>query len=154
MDPVTFIIICFAIGLILLVVELFVPSGGLIGLAAAVAFLLGIISGFVMSPWLGLGMVVMVLILAPFVFSGMMKLWQKTPVGKAVILNSEVTKLEKAKAPMDAIGLTVTSLRPMGEAEFGAQTFEVISELGPMNKGIRVRVVGHREDGVAVVRGE
>jgi len=152
MDPLLLILVCVILGLSLLAAELFIPSGGIIGLAAAAVFGIAIVTGFVVSTWLGLAMLVGGLVASPFVFSAMMKLWQKTPAGRALVLNSSTPAMDRPRAPLDSSGVTVTQLRPMGEAEFGTSTFEVISETGSLERGIRVRVVGHRDDGVAVVR--
>ncbi|MFT3786249.1 MAG: hypothetical protein QM770_08795 [Tepidisphaeraceae bacterium] len=51
-----------------------------------------------------------------------------------------------------ALGRTVTALRPMGEAEFGVVTAQVISDFGPIASGVAVKVTTITPDGIARVR--
>ena len=152
MDPLALILIFMAVGLGLIVAELFIPSGGILGIAAAGFIVAAVISAFFISPWAGLGLLLTILFLTPFVFSLVMRVWKNSRAGRAVILTGTTPTPEKPRAQLDSVGTTTSALRPMGEAQFGNLTFEVIAELGSLDRGTRVRVVDYRQDGVAVVR--
>lgn len=136
----------------LVVVDLFVPSGGILAIGAGCIALIGVAFMFAHNGWAGLGVLAALVLLSPLVFSGMVAVWQKSPVGKRVTLTAVTPPVEHERVRVGMTGRTVSALRPMGEAEFGMLTAQVISEFGTIDRGKAVQVVSVTPDGIARVR--
>jgi membrane-bound ClpP family serine protease len=152
MEPWMLALFCLLFAVALVAIDLFVPSGGVLAIAAGVIGLVGVAFLFVHNSWLGLGVLTAIVLLAPFVFSGMVTAWQKSPIGKRVMLTAITPPVEQERVRVGMTGRTVSTLRPMGEAEFGMLTVQVISEFGTIDRGKPVHVVSLTPDGIARVR--
>jgi membrane-bound ClpP family serine protease len=62
-------------------------------------------------------------------------------VGRRIILQPLQTAPAPAAVAIGQTGVAVSELRPMGECDFGNQRIEVISELGMIQPGQKVKVV-------------
>ena len=178
MEPLALIGIFAAAAAVLTVAELILPTHGLLGLLAALAGAGAVGTCFYVDRWLGLGVFAAAVVASPFVAAGVLGAWQRTPVGRRLVLGGTVG------VPVDAgvtvgvgeVGTSVTALRPMGECEFpapqaadgagagagvaiapasndpsGTRVVQCVSELGPLPAGASVRVVGFAS-GLATVR--
>ncbi|MEM1098228.1 MAG: NfeD family protein [Planctomycetota bacterium] len=143
-------VILLASALAMLVVEMIVPSGGLISLAAAGTTVGGLICLFFHDTTLGAVTTLGVLIATPFIGGFMLKIWPHTPVGRWLILSSEHGELDPA-VPRDKpaatpvkigdTGQTKTLLRPVGTCLINGQRIECLAESGMIDSGSAVRVV-------------
>jgi membrane-bound ClpP family serine protease len=152
MDPWIIILIALALMIVFLLAETVVPSGGVLGVCAALCAVTALVAAFYVNKWLGLGMLAAGVPVGILLSSLLVKVWQHTPVGKAVVLNTTMPAVEIERVPVGAVGRTVSVLRPMGEAEFGMITAQVISDLGTIEPGKSVKVIAVSPDGVARVR--
>lgn len=154
MEPNTLLIWGFALlgaSLLLVVLEAFVPSGGIIGMTAAVSGIAGIVVFWRVSPgWGIIGMLLMV-VLAPIALNFTFKLMPHTPVGKRLILSEdsesarrrstqEQAQAAQEQALVGAIGTALTSMRPIGTVEIDGTRLEALAEGGVVEQGSRVRV--------------
>lgn len=151
MTTLTLAILLFIVGAVLLFGELFLPTGGILGVLAGLIFLAGVVMCFMVDRWLGLGVFLVLVILSPFVGAMMIRWYPKTPIGKRMILTGEQTVVRPPPVHIGQTGVTVTPLRPSGEVEFEDDRVEVISDRGIINPGATVRVVAI-ENGRPVVR--
>ncbi len=142
------IIICFLVGISLLVVEVFLPGFGLPGIS-------GIILEFV-TVWLtwnshgpvaALGMTIIILAVIAIAISVALKSAARGRLSKSsIILNHEESSEEgyTATADMDVFlgkeGTTTTVLRPAGIAEFDGVRLNVVSEGDFVAANTRVRI--------------
>ncbi len=138
---------------ILLVVEFFVPSGGVLGLTAAATAVAGVVCLFFVSPmWGGIGTLI-VLVSGPSALYLGLKFWPHTPMGRRIIgapteAEQEATARaeheEKARlaALLGREGLVLTDLRPVGTVEVDGRRYDALSEVGLVRSGARVKVVG------------
>lgn len=145
-------LVCLLLAAALVVIDLFVPSGGLIAIGAGVVALIGVAFMFAHNSWVGLGVLSALVLLSPLLFNGMVAVWQKSPIGKRVTLTAVTPPVEQERVRVGMTGRTVSALRPMGEAEFGMMTAQVISEFGTIDRGRLVQVVSLTPDGIARVR--
>lgn len=144
-------IIFFAVGLFLILAEVFLPAGGLVGLLGGLAIVAAVAMCFFIQPWIGLALAAGLLVASPFAMGLWFKLWPRTPIGRRLVL---APPAEAASGPVVQIGqtgLAVSELRPMGICEFNDQRFEAQSEHGVVAPGSSVRVVALLE-GRPVVR--
>ena len=153
------------VGLVLFVLEFFIPSGGLLGLLTAVAMLGSIGSMFAFSTSWGLIYGSVLLASAPFAIVQAIKVWSGSALGRRAILSAEADRVprrdedgeELAAPPTRAAiekgvtGVAVTVLRPVGFVDFGGARFDAVAESGFIALGEQVIVVGH-VDGQPKVR--
>ena len=153
MEPiVVWLLILLALATVMFVAEIFVPSAGLLALIGTVCLCIAIVLCFWINRWLGVGAMVAVVAVAPFAIALAMRMWQKTPIGKQMVLSNTVGELSSDRVLIGAEGIALTEMRPMGECEFGATRVEAKSEMGRViPAGRRVKVIEYH-DTVATVR--
>ena len=86
MEPLYWSIILLGIGIAVVVLELFVPSAGVLGVVAAVCFVSGIVLGFFSSFQAGFIMLIITLLLVPILLMVMVKIWPSTPIGRRILM--------------------------------------------------------------------
>src|SRR5947207_15642379 len=86
MSPVLLIVVLFAIGIVLLVGELFLPTQGVLGVLGCGAILWGVVQAFMINQWFGLGLLLTTLIVSPFAVTAAINLWPRTPIGRKIVL--------------------------------------------------------------------
>jgi len=143
-----FAVFLYFICAVLIVAEIFVPSGGLISILA-IACLAGGIAVFfhysVIAGWIGVGvapgMIAVVLVIA-------YKMFPKTKFGKSVTLNppnreqgDAVPDTDQLKELLGAVGVVLTPLRPVGMCDLSGRRVECVAESGYVDKGKKVKVI-------------
>jgi membrane-bound serine protease (ClpP class) len=146
MTPTFFCILLFAIGIVLIIGELALPTHGTLGIAGGGAMIGAIGIAYHLNPYIGLSMLIVTLIVAPIA----VVLWPKT-VGKRIIMPTIQSTVQPPRVGLGQVGVSVSELRPMGKCEFGEQRFEVRAEMGVIGAGRQVKVVSI-ESGRLVVR--
>ncbi|MFT5424432.1 MAG: membrane-bound ClpP family serine protease [Phycisphaerales bacterium] len=138
--------------LLLLMIEAFVPSGGLIGAVSAICGVTGLVLLFNHSvPW-GISGLLSMLVLGPVGFFWAFNTMTQTPFGQSLVgarseaqleqrALDERARLEARQVLVGAQGETVTVCRPVGEAEIDGERYEVHAEGALLPVGTRVRVV-------------
>ncbi len=139
--------------LALAIVELFIPSGGLIAVTAAIVAIAGVVA-FWMEDWVwGLTSLVGTIIGGIALFQFAIKVMPYTPVGRGLILGDqdgeeaarraeeERARREAEQALVGAVGVTVTGCRPVGSADIEGTRIEVLAVGGSIEAGTRVKVV-------------
>lgn len=150
-------------GFVLGVIEIFIPSMGLIAAVAGLCAIAGIVALFQEgTAWgvTGIGVVIFGAISA-FIFG--IRIFPYTPMGRGLILGhhdedehpdeglaSRTERRELAQALEGASGVTLTALHPVGNAEIEGARIEVIARHGSIEKGTPVRVVEVRGNEIYV----
>jgi len=138
--------------LLLLMIEAFVPSGGLIGAVSAVCGVAGLIVLFNHSVAWGVSGLLGMLVLGPLGFFWAFNTMTETPFGQKLVgalseaeleqrALDERARLEARQALVGAEGETVTVCRPVGEALIDGERYEVHAEGALLPVGTRVRVI-------------
>ena len=141
----------------LIVLELFIPSQGILSIAAAASLIYGIVQCFLVSPWLGFIVTVITVAALPVFILAMVRIWPDTWIGKRVAIRKaqkavpgegvpDAGKLDKLLGQM---GKTITDLRPVGAVMFGSERVDCVAETGQIDKGSEIKVI--RVEGVRVV---
>lgn len=126
----------------LTIAELLLPSMGVFGLLALAAVVGAIIVAFTINLWLGAGLLIGLAVLAPFLFQLFMALWQRTPIGRKMVLTSTVGEAQKSNVLIGSVGRSISELRPTGECEFDGKRVEAMSETGQViGAGMPVKIV-------------
>lgn len=141
-------LICLIVGLILLVAEVFVPSGGLIGLLAIGLLIVSLGLAFASSMNRGLAFLVALLLLMPVTLAYAVYLWPRTPMAKWVFLRppdpEEVDPEDRDRRPEHLIGQfgrALTPLRPSGLVDFEGRKFDGLADEGMIPAGALIRAV-------------
>ena len=87
MSPLTWAVLTMAFGLLLIVVEMFVPSGGVIGFISFAAVVTSIVMAFQHSEYTGLGFMAVAVLGTPLLLALAFKWWPKTPLGRRLLLD-------------------------------------------------------------------
>ena len=149
------IIICVLVGVILLVVEMFMPGFGIPGISGSILLLAGIVmTWFEYGAKVGLGMTVAVLAVLGIVISISLKSVNGDRMKNSpLILRDAVndggkSEREEMQLLVGKEGKTVTALRPVGAAEFECGKLNVQGDAEFIEKGATVRII--RVDGTTI----
>lgn len=136
------------LGLVIVMLEVFIPSAGLLGIIAAAAILSGGVLAWradsgVFSIYLGLAFV-----LVPVVVALGLKLFPKTPFGRRMTLGGSTFDPAEAAAGGDQYagladqrGVAHTTLRPAGKARIAGRLVDVVTRGELIDRGQPVRVL-------------
>ncbi len=140
-----------AASLLLIVIEVFVPSGGLISIVATGCGVTGLIFLYRYSTAWGISGTVAMFILGPLAFGFALKVWPSTPIGRKMLGEkepeekeadrlAELAERERLLSLIGVEGTVSTDLRPVGQAMIDGKRLEVLSESGIVRAGTRVRI--------------
>jgi membrane-bound ClpP family serine protease len=142
-----FILAGAALGLLL--VEILVPSGGLLGVLCGVAGIGSIVAFFQYDPKAGVAALVAYAIATPVLLVLFFKLWLNSPLARRMVLGGEkdlapsdeddaarateqarAKRLEQTRQLIGADGITETALRPVGFVKINGQRLDAMAESG------------------------
>ena len=86
MDAIYWSILFMGLGLFIVLMELFIPSAGILTLLAGACFIASVVAGFFASWTAGFVMLILIVILIPLLLMGMIKIWPKTPIGRRILI--------------------------------------------------------------------
>ena len=138
--------VLFAVGLALLITEMYMPGFGIAGGAG----ILMLIAGIIMTAKTATQVVVMVLILVlilALVLIVILRSAKKGRLSKTLILNSALSKEEGYSSAPDnsalvgAEGIALSPLRPSGIGEFDGRRVDVVSDGRYIEAGAKITIV-------------
>lgn len=140
-----------AASLLLIIVELFVPSGGLIAITAGVVAISGVVCLFRVSPTWGIIGIFAILLGGPSAFAFGLKIWPHTAIGRRMLgarspeeeeaeRLAEIRERERMAALVGRVGVVLSDLRPVGVVEVDGQRYDALSETSLIRAGTRIRV--------------
>lgn len=148
-------IVLIGMAVILFILELLIPSGGLIGTGAGVCLVIGCVLLCFVDPTIGMLVSIAFLAALPFAFLFAMKIWPNTPLGKILILRSaqdmptespddagDVRQDESQKNGLvvGTVGKAVTDLHPIGTCVFDGKREQCLAAGGVIDAGSRVKI--------------
>jgi len=146
------------LGLLLVVMEVFVPSAGMLGTLAALSVLGSIAMAF-RAGWLaGATFLLMAAVVVPISVSMALRVWPHTPMGKRLLLTvpkaeelkPDNEQLRMLKSLIGQVGRARSPMLPAGAVEIGDQMINAQSSGLPIDPGQWVRVVDVRGSCVIV----
>jgi membrane-bound ClpP family serine protease len=137
------------LGLVVVLVEVFVPTGGLLGLVAGALLLTSVGLAFSEDTWTGVVFLALVTVSVPSVIGVGMHYLPQTAIGRKLILAppkpeevDPATERDRALQHLvGQIGRTLTPLLPSGIAEIDGRRVATCSEGMSIDAGVLVRVV-------------
>jgi len=136
---------------VILALELFVPSGGILGLLSAALGVAAVVCFWRVSPTWGVSSLVGLIVLTPMVVAFFVKVWPDTPMGRRMILAEDDDEVERRamlineeRAREDSLvgaeGTAVTDLRPVGVVLLDGRRVDALAEGAWIEAGAPVRV--------------
>ena len=88
------------LGLLLLILEVFIPSGGFIGICSIVCLVLCLWYAFAQSLGLGVTFMVIDLVALPLTAGLAFSLWSRTPLGRRFLLKPPRPRRSRCRTPI------------------------------------------------------
>jgi membrane-bound ClpP family serine protease len=158
MNPLVWILLLVVAGLLLILLEVFIPSGGVLGLLAVLALGTGIVMAFI-EQGVAVGMAVLSgsFLAVPIVLMLAFRWFPSTPLGRRVLppppapedVLPDVDRRRRLRELVGRRGRTASELVPWGSVSLDGDVVDAVSEGGPLASGVAVEVVG--VDGRALV---
>jgi membrane-bound serine protease (ClpP class) len=133
---------------VLIIAEIFVPSGGLISICALACLIGGSVIFFRHSAtagWIGVGIAA---VMIPTVLIFAYRIFPKTRFGKSVTLTppkrqqgDAIPDTSELKEMLGKVGVVITPLRPVGMCGFAEKRVECVAESGYVDKEEKVKVI-------------
>ena len=143
-----FAVFLYVICAVLIMAEVFIPSGGMLGLCAVISLISGVVLFFRHSPvagWIG---IVVALVMVPSLLVLAYKLLPRTRFGRRVLLAPPVRQRGEAIVDMPELnkllgrmGRVLTPMRPVGMCDFDGQRVECVAENGYVERDKRIKAV-------------
>lgn len=159
MSPAIWIVLLLAVGLLVMVLEVFIPSGGILGFVSVVAIIAAIVMAFVeQGPAVGMLVLSAAVVTVPGVLIVAFRWFPRTPLGRRVLppppdaseVLPESPLRKRARGMVGRTGRVVREMLPWGSVEIDGTTLEAVSETGPIALGTLVEAVGVQGMGVVV----
>lgn len=151
--PISFLITA----IVFVVLEMLIPSGGLLGVISTICFLASIIAAFISFGMIGaVSFLLLCVFLLPAVIGMMIKFWPKTPMGKRILIQprrDDQIIPERQRALQDMVGKTgisLSSMLPSGALRVEGRLVDAVSEGMSIEKGMPVEIIAVRGNHLVV----
>jgi membrane-bound serine protease (ClpP class) len=148
-DALFWSLILLLVGVGLIVLETFIPSGGILGLLAALALVGSLIVAFTGGPIPGLVMLVVTLVMIPALLAAIVKWWPYTPIGRMIVLHLPESEEEVLpdtpayrglKELIGRRGVAKTKMLPSGAILIDGRVYDAVSDGLAIDPGQPIRV--------------
>lgn len=141
-------IFLFVLSAVLIVLEIFIPSFGIITVCSVACLIGGLYLFFGYGTAWGLTGIVLAVIIIPIVIILIYKNFPKTKLGHELLMQPQKRKpgegvpdSDKLTALMGCQGTVLTTMRPVGKCQFDTGKFECVAEGGFVEKDAKVEVI-------------
>jgi membrane-bound ClpP family serine protease len=151
-------ILLLLVGCALVVLEVFIPSGGVISILSGVAFITAILvaswEGPTTGPVTGFAFAAITLFAVPTLVAVAFKYWPRTRMGKAFLgelpREDEVVPEDSRRTLIGRVGVARSKMLPSGAVEIDGQMIDAVSQGQAIEPGAYVVVVEVRANRVVV----
>jgi membrane-bound serine protease (ClpP class) len=151
-------ILLLLVGCALVVLEVFIPSGGIISILSGVAFITAILvaswEGPTTGPVTGFAFAAITLFAVPTLVAVAFKYWPRTRMGKAFLgelpREDEVVPEDSRRSLIGRVGVARSKMLPSGAVEIDGQMIDAVSQGQAIEPGAYVVVVEVRANRVVV----
>jgi membrane-bound serine protease (ClpP class) len=153
----TIAVLLLALGLGLIVAEIFFPSFGLLSVLATAAIVGAIVMAFQVSNEIGVRFLVVTVVLVPGAILLGFKFFPRSPFGKRMVVGGLSFGSSAAHDPRDLAlvgkeGTIEADCRPAGMARLDGRRVDVVTRGEWIEAGVRVRVLEVQGNRVVVAR--
>jgi len=137
----------YLVGCSLLVIEIFLPAHGLLGLIGVGVLGFAVHRTYGMNELMGLVSLAVLAVLLPTGAIVAVKNWHRTPIGRRIsppnpqLTAADRMPVEDLKPLIGQTGLAVTLLRPVGTCEFAGRRVECKAEHGLIERNTAVKAI-------------
>jgi membrane-bound ClpP family serine protease len=154
LDPFTWAVVLMLLGCALVIMEVFIPSGGILGMLSAFAIIGSIVFAFQRDLTSGLVFVLVSLIAVPMLLAGAFKVWPHTPMGKAFLgelpSEDELKPIDVRRQLVGRVGVAKSKMLPSGSVLVDGQWLDAIAQGSFIEAGAPIIVVEVRANRVVV----
>lgn len=154
LDPFTWAIILLLLGCALVVLEVFVPSGGILGMLAGLAILGSIVFAFRRDTTAGLSFVLVAMVAVPVLLTLAFRVWPHTPMGKAFLgelpSEDELRPVDPRRELVGRLGVAKSKMLPSGSVLIEGHWVDAVTQGDAIEPGEPVVVVEVRANRVVV----
>jgi membrane-bound ClpP family serine protease len=148
MDPWVWAVLLLVVAMCLVVIEVFVPSGGILAFLTVCAVIAAVVLAFQESAAVGFSVLAAAVVGLPTVFLLGLKWLPETAMGRRVLLQPptveevlpEDAHREALLAQVGCVGRARSKMLPSGIVEIGDRTYDAVGE-SAIEEGQRVRVI-------------
>jgi len=150
MSPVVWVAALFLVGIGVIVLEVFVPSGGVLGFVSVAAIIAAIATAFLeLGVGAGTAMIALSVVVVPVILALAFRWFPETPLGRRVLpappepadVVPDAPRRRRARDLVGQRGRTTSDLLPWGTVEVGSESLDGVSEGGPIDTGSEIIVV-------------
>lgn len=146
------------VGLALAMMEVFIPSSGILGLLSFCSILAAVVLGFMHGPGAGFAILATAMFGLPAVVVLALKWWPSTPMGRRFLLDNLTSeqvlpdnpKLRGLKELVGRVGVAKSKMLPCGAVTIDGRTIDAISEGVFIEPGRQICVIDVRGTQVVV----
>lgn len=147
--PWTWAVLLLLVGLAIAMLEVFIPSGGILGFLAVSSVLAAIVVAFTDGrPWFGFTILATAVVGLPAAVTVALKWWPHTPLGRRMLLgprsDDDLTgppRKDSLKELVGRSGVAKSEMLPSGAIRVDGRTIDAVSEGMPVDVGQPVRVI-------------
>lgn len=149
--------VLYSVGLVvlflaLLIAEIMVPSGGVLGLLAFASAITAVLIAFTISLNFGLSIMLVLIVATPILLHFLLRFWPQTSAGRAILNRRRRDGNESVPVtttldgvPLDqlvgAFGVAVSNLLPSGRVIVDGHKVDAVSTGMPIDQGQPIKVV-------------
>jgi membrane-bound serine protease (ClpP class) len=151
MTALLWVIALLVVGLAVMVLEVFLPSGGVLGFLSLTAITAAVATAFLeLGATAGLVMLAVVTVVVPLVLALAFRWFPETPLGRRVLppppepfdVAPAAARRRELERLVGHTGRAVSEMLPWGVVELDGIRLEALSESGPIDRGAPVEAVG------------
>ena len=157
MPDIALLFTLFAIGAVMLLAEIFIPSHGVLSIAGIGFLVAGVVRTFDHGRIAGVAAMVACAVFVPAMAYVSIKYWRRTPLGRRIVPPNPVLTnadrgipIERLTALVGRTGRTVSPLRPVGTCEFDGRHVSCVTEFGMMDTDVTVVGTGIKGSNLVV----
>ena len=154
LDPIGWAMVLLVLGCGFLILEIFIPSGGLLSFFAFVSIVGSMVMAFQRDTTTGLSFMAVAVIAVPVVVALGLKLWPKTPMGRAILgdvpSEDEIRPDEPRRSLVGRVGIAQSLMLPSGAVLIDGHLIDAVSQGIPIDPGEAVVIVEVRANRVMV----
>jgi len=137
------------VALLLLSVEIFLPTAGTVGLVALLVAIAAVAAAFLHSVMYGSIFLLLIVVAIPFLFMSAVKIWPHTPIGRMILIGDikkenvmpKDSHYVRVADQIGRIGVAHTKMYPSGIVIIEDQKFDALTKGFPIEAGESVKVV-------------
>lgn len=163
MEPLLWSILLFVAALGLIALEIFIPSGGVLGILAALALIASLVVAFSGGTTTGITMLITAIVVVPTMLAIAVRWWPHTPIGRLIVLQTpeneddvlpDTPEYRSLGELIGKRGVAKTKMLPSGVIVIDDETYDAVADGMAVERGQSVRVTAVRTNRILVVLDE